>query len=129
MQDHEAHTAPYWDAARRRKLMLPRCDECGKVHFYPRSRCPFCMSKELRWVESDGNGKVYSYTLVHRALNPADANRLPFVIAIVEVMTVHMMARITGDDAGLVRIGDSVRFIFDPTMGEDGLPAFTTATG
>ncbi|MGH7401801.1 MAG: zinc ribbon domain-containing protein, partial [Candidatus Rokuibacteriota bacterium] len=31
---------PFWDGCRAEKLMLPRCEECGHVFFYPRILCP-----------------------------------------------------------------------------------------
>ena len=30
-------TAPYWEGTRRHELRLPRCEDCGQVHFYPRT--------------------------------------------------------------------------------------------
>ncbi len=35
---------PYWDGLKENKLMLPKCDDCGKAHFYPRVICPHCHS-------------------------------------------------------------------------------------
>ena len=35
-------TGPYWAAAREGVLSLPRCEDCGEAHFYPRPACPFC---------------------------------------------------------------------------------------
>ena len=30
------HTKPFWDGAKAGKLMLPRCTNCNRVHWYPR---------------------------------------------------------------------------------------------
>ena len=37
---NDAATAPYWEAAARHELVLPRCDACGLVFFPPRELCP-----------------------------------------------------------------------------------------
>ena len=33
------------------KLLLPKCNQCGKVHWYPRYICPHCHSMDLTWIE------------------------------------------------------------------------------
>ena len=40
----DAATGPYWEAARTERLVMPRCDDCGRYHFYPRTLCPQCSS-------------------------------------------------------------------------------------
>ena len=39
---------PYWDGAREGKLMVPKCQACGKAFLYPRVLCPFCASRDIR---------------------------------------------------------------------------------
>ena len=29
-------TKPFWDAAKEDRLVLPRCIDCNRVHWYPR---------------------------------------------------------------------------------------------
>lgn len=115
----------YWAGAAQSRLMLPRCEACGRAHFYPRDRCPHCGSAELAWAEASGEGTVYSFTAVHRALDPADTDRLPFVVAIVALKEgPHMLSRIVGVAPEAVSIGDPLRFDFDPSLGTSGLPVF-----
>ena len=40
-------SAPFWEAARRHELRLPRCRDCGEAFFYPRNVCPGCLSSNL----------------------------------------------------------------------------------
>ena len=61
---------PYWEAARDGRLLLKRCESCGKTHYYPRPLCPFCMSDETTWVEAAGTGTVYSWSVQRRAEPP-----------------------------------------------------------
>src|SRR5437016_5339502 len=77
----DAATAPYWQAAREHRLLLPRCLDCGRHHFYPRTLCPHCASPRIEWREVSGRGQVYSFTIVHRPPSPAFAADVPYVLA------------------------------------------------
>ena len=39
---------PYWEGLKQNKLMLPKCNDCGKTHFYPRILCPHCKKPDAR---------------------------------------------------------------------------------
>ena len=76
---------PFWEGTRAHELRLQRCRHCGKHIFYPRAVCPFCLSDRLEWVTASGQGRIYSYTVVRRAMHPAFQEDLPYVLAIVEL--------------------------------------------
>ena len=78
-------TAPFWEAARRGELVLPRCRTCSTVFFYPRELCPECLSSDLDWVTASGRGRVYSYTIVHQPAHPSFRADSPYVYAIVQL--------------------------------------------
>ena len=80
-----AVSAPFWDGLKSGELRLQRCAECQHYVFYPRSVCPHCLSERLDWITASGRGKVYSCTIVRRAMNPAFAEDVPYVFAIVEL--------------------------------------------
>jgi uncharacterized OB-fold protein len=80
-----AVSAPFWDGLKSGQLRLQRCAECQSYVFYPRSVCPHCLSERLEWTTASGWGKVYSYTIVRRAMNPSFADDVPYVFAIVEL--------------------------------------------
>jgi uncharacterized OB-fold protein len=120
----DALTRPYWEGAKTRRLMLPRCGDCGQWHFYPRSVCPHCASAKIEWHQASGQGVVYSATQVHRAPSPAFEASVPYVVAVIALAEgPHMMANIIGDDSSNVQIDASVMVDFieeDDTM----LPVF-----
>lgn len=66
------------------RLELPRCADCGRLAWYPRARCPHCMSQSLHWVRLSGRGTVYSYT-VNRRGHGEYADKGPFLVAYVEL--------------------------------------------
>ncbi len=118
-------TAPYWDAAREHRFVLQRCTECGEHQFYPRGVCSHCLSSDLEWLEASGKGTVYSFSVNHRAPHPGFADKLPFVLAIVELAEgPRMMTNIVDCDPETVAIGMEVEVVFDDITEEVTLPKF-----
>jgi hypothetical protein len=118
-------TAPYWKATAEGRFLLPRCEACGRRHFYPRPACPHCGSDRVAWAEASGGGTVYSYSVVHRAPGPAFAGDVPYVVAIVKTDEgPHLLSRIVGIAPDAVRIGTKVRVRFDRVSEDAALPVF-----
>lgn len=76
---------PFWDAAQRHELVMPRCKTCAKVFFYPRELCPICLSDNLEWVPVSGKGRVYTYTVIHQPVHPAFREEAPYLYAIIQL--------------------------------------------
>jgi uncharacterized OB-fold protein len=62
--------APFREAARAGRLVIPVCRACGRSHWYPRGVCPFCFGAEIDWQETAGDGVIYSYSVMRRATPP-----------------------------------------------------------
>lgn len=123
----DADSRPYWQAAREGRLLIQRCQDCGKAIFYPRSICPHCMSDRIEWVRASGRGKVYSYTVVRRAPEQFAAET-PYVVALVDLDEgVRMTTRVTGCPPEQVRIGMPVQVDFQTVSDEVALPVFRPA--
>ena len=117
----DALTNPWWEHLASGSLALPRCADCSGWHFQPRPACPHCGSQAISWQPASGRGRVYSFTVVHRAPSPAFAPQVPYVIAIVTTDEgPHLMTRLVGIDPGAVQIGDRVRVRLD-SLAEGGL--------
>ena len=115
----------YWAAARERQLVIRKCKACGQLHFMPRHLCPSCWSDDLEWVPASGAGRVHSFTVIRRASAPAFANRVPYVVALIELDEgPRMMANILGEDALEVAIDDPVRLTFEDRGDGDLVPQF-----
>ncbi len=124
-------TKPFWDACKRHELMLPRCKDCGRFHFYPRAVCPNCWSTNLEWVKASGRGKLYSYVINHRPA-PGFESQAPYVIAIVELDEgVRMMSNLTGvdPDPAKVTVDMPLEVTFEDASPEISLPQFRPARG
>jgi uncharacterized OB-fold protein len=119
---------PYWNAARERRLLIRKCNACGVKHFMPRHLCPHCWSDQLEWVQSQGRGSIYSFSIVHRAPTPTFAVKTPYVIALVDLDEgPRMFANVVGHDALDVAIGDRVSVTFEDRGDGTLMPQFTRA--
>jgi uncharacterized OB-fold protein len=76
-------TAYYWQAGAAGELRILRCQDCG-YYIHPWTVCcAVCMSTNLAAERVSGNGRVYTFSVNHRAWNPLIA--VPYVIAVVEL--------------------------------------------
>jgi uncharacterized OB-fold protein len=105
---------PFWDALRDERVDLQRCDDCGRWVYYPRSRCPTCLSARLTWTTVEGKGSVYTFTVAEQATAPPFADEVPQLLAIVELDEgVRMSTTLVGVRPDMVDIGLSVVPVFD----------------
>lgn len=77
-------TQPFFDGAKAGKLMLPRCTNCNRVHWYPRHLCPSCHSDSIEWIEGSGKGRLHTFAVQHRAFG-GWAKEAPFVTAYIDL--------------------------------------------
>src|SRR5690606_8918981 len=71
---------PYWQAARERRLVLPRCSRCGLLSARPRIVCPRCRGEGIEWQEVSGRGKIYSYAIVWQSTVAGFRDEVPYVV-------------------------------------------------
>jgi uncharacterized OB-fold protein len=81
----DADTAPFLDALREHRIVLQRCAACARVRFPPMPACPWCGATSATQVEASGEGHVYSWVGVQRALTPGFEGEVPYTIATVEL--------------------------------------------
>jgi uncharacterized OB-fold protein len=83
------------------RLTIQHCNNCGKPNMYPRYRCPFCQSNDLKYVEAEGSGTLLTYTVV-RAVPPAGfEDDLPYALGAVRLAEgVQLLARLEPEDDG-----------------------------
>jgi uncharacterized protein len=76
----DADSAWWWEALAAGRLLLPRCERCATCFFPPMATCPHCGSTALTRLEATGRGMVYSWVVVHIALDPAFAGDVPYTV-------------------------------------------------
>ncbi len=118
-------TRPYWQAAARGELHMQHCGACGRWQFYPRPFCIHCEADALQWRAVSGLGRIYTYTVNHRAPNAFMKARLPYVVAIVELDEgPRLMANVLGNAVDQASIGKRVKVTFEAVSEEVALPQF-----
>jgi hypothetical protein len=112
-------TEAYWAAINEGKLLMKKCNACGKTHFYPRAICPHCQSSDTAWYEASGKGVIYSYSVMRRGSTP-------YAIAYVTVDEgVTMMSNIVECDYDALAVGQAVEVTFRKSADEaQSVPVF-----
>lgn len=117
-----ALTRPFWEAAAEGRLLVQRCEDCGKAVFYPRGICPHCWSPRLKWDEASGRGRLKSFSVVHKPGHPSWLPVAPYVVGLVELEEGPTMTSfILAEDEPAV--GDPVR-MRATNIGGRVVPAF-----
>ena len=118
-------TKPFWDGCRQHQLKFQKCSECGQVRWPPSIICPNCHSQDATWILSSGRGKIYSYVIYHQAPHPAFKDKLPYVVAIVELEEgPHLLTNIIGSPHDHLRCDLPVVVTWEDVTKEISLPKF-----
>jgi len=123
-------TEPFWAATAEHRLELPRCTSCGTYRFPPSPFCFVCRAQEVEWVEQDGRGSLYSYTVVRHAVIPEVAAALPVVAGVVELPDtggVRLVASIVDCEPADVSIGAAVELVWYDVRDGTTIPCFRLA--
>lgn len=110
---HNPVLAPFWQAAREERLVLPYCAGCGAVQWPPRPNCLVCHAFDFEWRPVAPRGTLFSYFVAHKPLHPSVAGEVPYASAVVELeASVKMLGRLDGVDLDAIRIGTPLRARF-----------------
>jgi uncharacterized protein len=108
-----AEALPFWEAARRHELCLPRCSHCLTWFYPPPPRCPRCLREHLTWTRLSGRACLNSWTTVHADLLPGVPP--PFVIAegeLAEQPGLILVAHLVGTPASQLQAGMALQISF-----------------
>jgi len=121
-------TKLFWEALADDRFVLPRCDRCGHVVWYPRQFCPVCHTMGVSWFEASGRGSIYSFTVVRQAYGEWKPF-VPYVIAYVELHEgPRVLTNIVDCDPDSVAIGDPVEVVVDRSPEGAGVYRFVPVT-
>ena len=65
--------------------MILRCQDCGFFVHYPRPICSQCLSESLKAEQVSGHASLYSYTITMKPWHPYWIDKVPYVLATVEL--------------------------------------------
>ena len=101
MQDAKGPDQLFQRALAEGEILLPKCDDCGAYHFFPRVLCPHCHGSAISWMKARGKGRVHTTTVVRR--KPERGG--DYNVCVVELDEgVRMMSRVEGIAPGEVAI-------------------------
>ena len=105
---------PFWDAMKRHELVLPRCNACSTSFFYPRERCPECLSADLTWYRAGGKGHIYSFTIIEQPVDRTFLEEVPYIYAIIQLDDgPRMISNVVDCAIEDVRVDMPVTAVFD----------------
>lgn len=121
----EPETQAFWEAAQRGQLLIARCSECGRVHYYPRPHCVYCWSEQVEHIPARGVGTLYTYSTVYMNDLPPFKERVPYVAAQVDLEEgVRVTTNIVDCPTENLRIGMAVRLRFSVIAEGVAIPVF-----
>ncbi len=119
---------PFFDGARKHQLVVQKCNRCGKLRFPPAQICAECLSHDLSWTAVSGRGKVFSYSIMHRAYHPAFAAKIPYALVVVELEEGGKInSNVVGIEPHRLKCGMAVEVTFEEINDEVVLPKFRPA--
>jgi uncharacterized OB-fold protein len=117
-------TRGFWEGTAAEELRVQVCASCGHKQLPGGPCCRECLSSDLSWEQAGGRGIVHSYTVVHRALHPAFAAQIPYVLADIQLDEGPVFtSNVTDVHVNDVTIGMPVEVWFDePDTDAFGVP-------
>ena len=121
------------------RLMLRACKACGLMRYPPSHGCPWCMSLDWAWKPVSGGGHIYSYEVVHHAIQPGFKEWTPYAVVLVEldeqrgkptepealrIIANLVTPELRPEPEANVAIGKRVRVVFQDLADHMALPQF-----
>lgn len=122
------HNRPFWSAAAAHKLVMPCCNQCGKVFFPIGPVCPDCFSLDLGWKQVSGRGTISSFVVFRQAFFAFYKDSIPYAVAQVQLEEgPRFNGNVLGADPADLRIGMKVEVTFEKVNDDITLPQFQLA--
>src|SRR5215470_8910422 len=96
----DVDSRPFFEAAARGELWIPRCAATGRFVFPP-----FAAGGALEWVRVSGRGSIWSFVVPHPPLLPWYAERAPYVVltvALDEDPRVRVVGNLVAREGGAI---------------------------
>jgi uncharacterized OB-fold protein len=120
--ESSALSGPFWDATRRRELVLPWCVQCERPIWFPREACPTCRGTVFDWRPAGGTGRIHAVSVGRGA----GSHEGDYAVALVELPEgVRMMSHIVGCALEDITVGMPVRVTWQALSDGRHLPQFT----
>jgi uncharacterized OB-fold protein len=119
---------PFYEAAKRRELVVQRCRACGTARFPAREICSACLSSDSEWTKASGRGEVFSFNVMHQIYHPGFATEVPYAVVVVKLAEgPKMNSNLVGVAPADIRVGMPLQVVFEDVSDEVTLPKFAPA--
>jgi uncharacterized protein len=110
------------------RLLINRCEDCGRWHHPPRPVCPACWSRAVDASEVAGDGFVALVTILRQGppqagIDYANGHAL-VAVELDEQPGLRVAGTVVGQAAETVRVGDRVRMVWRQIPGRAPRPDF-----
>ena len=123
----DAQTQGFWEGCKAHELRLLRCTRCGTYVHHPAPMCHACNATDLDWAQVSGQGRVYTWIVVHHAPLPGFQEDTPYVVAWVELEEqpgLRLLSNVVGCAPEDMAAGMPVRVEFNDVSDDVTLPVF-----
>ena len=107
---------PYWDGLREEKLLVQKCNSCGKHQWAPEWICHHCLSFDVGYTEIAPEAVLYSWERNWHPPHPALKDQGPYLVILVELPhadNIRMYGNLLGDPMQEVKIGSKLTGVFE----------------
>jgi uncharacterized OB-fold protein len=114
---------PFWDGCQRGELLFQRCQVCHTAVWSPAHMCSTCYSTNLEWERSNGEGEVYSWTVVWRPQTPEFV--VPYAAVIMRMDEGYdILSNMIECEPDAIHVGMRARVTFHKLTDDITLPYF-----
>jgi uncharacterized OB-fold protein len=133
---YSKYSRAFYDGCKKHELLIQKCSSCGKHRFPPQLGCPWCGSTESSWSKSNGEGKIYTFSVITHlepravpmASWPPDGYPINVIIVeLTDVGGVHIVSNLIDCKPEDVKAGEPVKVVFTDVTPEVTLPYFKPA--
>jgi uncharacterized protein len=120
----------FWEATRVKSLVLPWCLQCHAPFWYPRERCPRCLSDEIEWRPASGRGSIYAVSVMARPGHPTMSGREPYAVGLISLVEgVRMLSGVVSAEPYGLRPAEAVEVRWEAMTDGRNLPLFEVVAG
>lgn len=102
----DADADDFWAALDAGVLLVWVCGSCGKRWLPPLTTCPRCGSSEVGSEGAPATAHLYSWSVIHLAVDPVFAAETPYTIGLVQLADgARLYGRIVGVEHNALRDG------------------------
>jgi uncharacterized OB-fold protein len=75
----------YYKGLKEKKLIFQKCNNCGHIRWPYSIACPVCYEKDFKYIESNGDGMIYTFTIFNVPFDKNFKDKVPYVVAVVQL--------------------------------------------